>query len=92
MDAYVFLRDVSEATIRVLADLANEGEGDGEARIRAVAVLTGEYDAVAFVEAGSIAQLQRLVIDQIRNQAGAAFSRHLDLLSAAPLVGAPVAR
>ncbi len=74
MDGYVFLRDVSEATIRVLADLANEGDGEGDARIRAVAGLTGEYDAVVFVEAGSLAQLQRLVLDQIRNQAGAAFT------------------
>ena len=74
MDGYVFLRDVSEATIRVLADLTREGDGKGDTRIRAVAGLTGEYDAVVFVEAGNGAQLQELVLDQIRNQAGAAFT------------------
>jgi hypothetical protein len=74
MDAYVFLRDLSAPTLRVLGDLvAGELDSDG-ARIRAVATTSGQYDAVAFVEGASIAELQDVVMNQIRDQAGATFT------------------
>jgi len=74
MDAYVFLRDLSAPTLAVLADLVTEGQDSGGARIRAVATTTGQYDAIAFVEGSSIAELQDVVMDQIRGKAGAVFT------------------
>src|SRR5262249_24546199 len=74
MDGYVFLRDLSAPTLAVLADLVTEGQDADGARIRAVATTTGQYDAIAFVEGSSIAELQDLVMDQVRGKAGAAFT------------------
>lgn len=74
MDGYVFLRDLSAPTLAVLADLVTQEQDSDGARIRAVATTTGQYDAIAFVEGSSIAELQDVVMDQIRGKAGAAFS------------------
>jgi hypothetical protein len=74
MDAYVFLRDLSAPTLAVLSDLVSEEQGSDGPRIRAVATTTGQYDAVAFVEGSSIAELQDVVMNEIRGKAGAAFS------------------
>ena len=74
MDAYVFLRDLSAPTLAVLSDLVTEEQDSDGARIRAVATTTGQYDAIAFVEGSSIAELQDVVMNEIRGKAGAAFS------------------
>ena len=74
MDAYVFLRDLSAPTLAVLSDLVSEEQGSDGPRIRAVATTTGQYDAIAFVEGSSIAELQVVVMNEIRGKAGAAFS------------------
>ena len=74
MDAYVFLRDLSAPTLAVLSDLVTEEQGSDGARIRAVATTTGQYDAIAFVEGSSIAELQDVVMNEIRGKAGATFT------------------
>jgi DNA-binding Lrp family transcriptional regulator len=74
MDAYVFLREVSEATLQVLGNMVAEDEGKDTGKIRAVATTTGEYDAVCFVEWESVKELQEIVLDRIRNKAGAVFT------------------
>jgi uncharacterized protein with GYD domain len=74
VDAYVFLRDVSQATLQVLGSMVAEDQDKETGRIRAVATTTGEYDAVCFIEGESMAELQRIVLDRIRNQAGAVFT------------------
>jgi len=74
MDAYVFLRDVSEATLQVLGIMVAEDEDKDTGKIRAVATTTGEYDAVCFVEGQSVKELQEIVLDRIRNKAGAVFT------------------
>jgi hypothetical protein len=74
MDAYVFLRDLSAPTLTVLSDLVTQEQGTEGARIRAVATTTGQYDAVAFVEGSSIAELQDVVMNEIRSKAGASFT------------------
>ena len=74
MDAYVFLRDLSAPTLAMLSDLVTEEQGSDGPRIRAVATTTGQYDAIAFIEGSSIAELQDVVMNEIRGKAGAAFS------------------
>ena len=57
MDAYVFIRRASRAVVKALAHLHDEMPE----RVRAVATMTGAYDALVFVDVEGINQLEELV-------------------------------
>src|SRR5436853_577441 len=68
MDAYVYLKQVSPASLQRLLELLGVDRARGA--IRALGVLTGEYDAIAFVEAERLEGIRRVVRDVIRCEAG----------------------
>jgi hypothetical protein len=75
MDAYVYLKQVTEDSLDKLVEMLGEDrtlsdEDREEGAIRAVGLLTGADDAVIFVEAARIEGIQRLVLQRIRKQAG----------------------
>ena len=78
MDAYVYLRQVSPASLHVLVDMLRadrtlSDEERAKGAIRAVGQVTGEYDAVAFVEAETIEGILG-VQQRIRSQTGVPFT------------------
>src|SRR6266705_1674400 len=97
MDSHVYLRGVGTGALEKLLGIHLEdqdklGEDREEGVIRAVAVTTGEYDAVVFVEAGDLDRIQRVVLDRIRQQAGALGTETYIALEAPPEIsGAAVA-
>jgi DNA-binding Lrp family transcriptional regulator len=79
MDSYVYLRQVSPESLQKLVEMLGEDKGlTDEDRaggaIRALGVLTGEYDAVVFVEAGDLEGIERVVLERIRGDAGVAMT------------------
>jgi hypothetical protein len=67
------------------------GEGRAQGVIRAVAITTGEYDAVVFVEAGDLDRIQRVVLDRVRQQAGATATETYIALEAPPEISGAAA-
>jgi hypothetical protein len=67
MDAYVFLPKASTATQEVLVQLHDE---DPET-IRAVVLLSGPLDALVAVFAPNLNAIRQIVVQRIRDQAGA---------------------
>jgi DNA-binding Lrp family transcriptional regulator len=80
MDAYVFIRRASRDTIGQLKQLHD----DSPEEIRAVAILTGRYDAIVMVETDNLGTLEDLVMEKIR-RTGAA-----DTETAVALVEPPI--
>ena len=75
MDAYVYLKGLSAASLETIVDalrtdLALSDEERAKGGIRAVASVTGEYDAVLFVEGDTIEALGRVVLTRLRGTAG----------------------
>ncbi len=96
MDSYVYLRGVGTGALEKLLGMHLEdrdklGEDREEGVIRAVAVTTGEYDAVVFVEAGDLDRIQRVVLDRIRQQAGALGTETYIALEAPPEISGAAA-
>jgi hypothetical protein len=91
MDSYVYLRNVDPSALeKLLGMVLEDGEKSDQDReqgvIRALALTTGEYDAVAFVEAGSLERIQGVVLERIRRQAGASSTETYIALEAPPIV------
>ena len=86
MDGYVFLRDTSAATLEALAAM-QQADQASDGPIRAVAVLSGEYDAVVCVEADGFATLTSVVLDRIRGNGGCHDHRRLVASSASGASG-----
>jgi len=67
MEAYVFVRDASLGVVNALKELHDTYPDE----IRAVATLTGEFDAIVFIAVDSLEQLSDAVFGRIRGEAGA---------------------